>query len=185
MSAAMARRNPASGGTRANPKWARVVCVNGEPTGLRQTPEIAFACPACGLEAVASLDGVGSCPHCAAVTPVEIPDALKATRVVESCPACGNGLLYVQRDFNQKVGLAVVVIGAVLAPFTPFYSSLFVAGAIDAGLYALLPDVTVCYRCQAHMRGFARNPRHHAFDLHLAEQYHTHDADPASPDTPR
>ena len=54
------------------------------------------------------------------------------------------------------------------------------AGAIDAGLYALLPDVTVCYRCQAHLRGFVRNPRHHAFDLHLAEQYHTHDADPAS-----
>jgi hypothetical protein len=26
------------------------------------------------------------------------------------------------------------------------------------------------------MRGFARNPRHQAFDLHLAEQYDVHDA---------
>jgi hypothetical protein len=45
----------------------------------------------------------------------------------------------VQRDFNQKVGLGVVIVGAALAPFTPFYASLFVAAAIDAGLYALLP----------------------------------------------
>jgi transcription elongation factor Elf1 len=167
--------------TQPGPKWARVDFLEREPPALRQNPEIAFACPACGREALAFLDGMGSCPHCAAVTPVEVSEALRATRVVESCPACGNGLLYVQRDFNQKVGLAVVVVGAVLAPFTPFYASLFVAAAIDAGLYALLPDVTVCYRCQAHMRGFARNPAHHAFDLHLAEQYSTHDADPAPP----
>jgi hypothetical protein len=31
------------------------------------------------------------------------------------------------------------------------------------------------------MRGFARNPAHHAFDLHLAEQYSTHDPDPGPP----
>jgi hypothetical protein len=98
--------------------------------------------------------------------------------MVEACPACGNRLLYVQRDFNQKVGLAVVVVGAALAPFTPFYSSLFVAAAVDAGLYALLPEVTVCYRCQAHLRGFKRNPRHQPFDLHLAEQYSTHEPSP-------
>ena len=152
---------------------------------MRKTPEIAFACPACGNEAVAGVDGVGSCGSCATVPRLEIPDALKATHVVESCPACGNALLYVQRDFNQKVGLGVVIVGAALAPFTPFYASLFVAAAIDAGLYALLPDVTVCYRCQAHMRGFARNPAHHAFDLHLAEQYSTHDADPTTPSAPR
>jgi hypothetical protein len=35
------------------------------------------------------------------------------------------------------------------------------------------------------MRGFARNPAHHAFDLHLAEQYSTHDADSTTPSAPR
>lgn len=138
-----------------------------------RAPEIAFACRACGVETTVGLEGRGTCV-CGSALHLEIPDALRASRIVEACPACGNGLLYVQRDFNQKVGLGVVVIGAILAPFTPFYSSLFVAAAVDAGLYALLPDVTVCYRCHAHMRGFARNPAHHAFDLHLAEQYDTH-----------
>jgi hypothetical protein len=143
-------------------------------------PEIAFACPSCGREAQAGVDGQGVCPHCGARPKVEVPAVTRETLRIESCPACGNGLLYVQRDFNQKVGLGVVVLGAALAPFTPFYSSLFVAGAVDAVLYALLPDVTVCYRCHAHLRGFARNPSHHAFDLHLAEQYSTHgtSADP-------
>ncbi len=94
--------------------------------------------------------------------------------MVESCPACGGRQLYVQRDFNQKAGLAVVAVGAVFAPFTPYYSSLIVAALVDAGLYLLLPEITVCYRCHAHFRGFARNPSHRPFDLHLAEQYDTH-----------
>ena len=61
-----------------------------------------------------------------------------------------------------------MALGAVLAPFTPYYSSLMVAALIDALLYALLPEITVCYRCHAHFRGFTRNPRHQAFDLHVA-----------------
>jgi hypothetical protein len=134
-------------------------------------PEIAFACPRCGREATAGLDGQGRCAGCGAEPRLTLSDAWRVRRVVERCPVCGSVQLYVQRDFSQKAGLAVVIVGALLAPFTPFYSSLIVAALVDAGLYALLPEITVCYRCQAHFRGFARNPRHRAFDLHLAEQY--------------
>ena len=138
---------------------------------MSRAPEIAFPCPRCGGEAVAGLDGSGHCPSCGADTALDLPARARDDRVVERCPACGSKQLYVQRDFNQKAGVAIVAVGAVLAPFTPYYSSLVVAALIDAGLYALLPEITVCYRCQAHYRGFARNPRHSAFDLHLAEQY--------------
>ncbi len=117
------------------------------------------------------LDGRGQCRSCHAAPTLALPATTRETRIVERCPACDSALLYVQRDFNQKVGLGVVVVGAILAPFTPFYSSLIVAALVDAGLYALLPEITVCYRCQAHFRGFVRNPRHQAFDLHIAEQY--------------
>jgi hypothetical protein len=137
----------------------------------RGEPEIAFPCPACGAEAVCGLDGQGQCRSCEAAPTLAVPATTRGTRIVERCPACDSVLLYVQRDFNQKVGLGIVVAGAILAPFTPFYSSLIVAGLVDAGLYALLPEITVCYRCQAHFRGFARNPKHQAFDLHIAEQY--------------
>ena len=120
---------------------------------------------------MAGVSGAGRCPRCSAETALELSPSLRDDWMVDRCPACQGEQLYVQRDFNQKAGLAVVALGAVLAPFTPFYSSLMVAALIDAGLYALLPEITVCYRCQAHFRGFVRNPRHLPFDLHLAEQY--------------
>jgi DNA-directed RNA polymerase subunit RPC12/RpoP len=136
-----------------------------------RAPEIAFACPRCGSEAVAGLDGKGRCAHCRMEPTLDVPDRARQDRIIEHCPACGSRNLYVQRDFNQKVGLGVVVLGAALAPFTPYYSSLFVAALVDAALYAVLPEIAVCYRCHAHFRGFARNPEHAAFDLHIAEQY--------------
>ena len=142
---------------------------------MARTAEIAFHCPQCGGEAVCGLDGQGRCTRCTAEPRLDLPASLAATRVIERCPACDGPQLYVQRDFNQRAGLLVVIVGALLAPFTPYYSSLFVAAAIDALLYALLPEITVCYRCQAHFRGFARNPRHQSFDLHLAEQYGSRD----------
>ena len=138
---------------------------------MRHEPEIAFRCPRCRAEAVSGLDGRGRCPGCRTETPLTLTPSLCERRVVDGCPVCGGALLYVQRDFNQRAGLAIVIVGAVLAPFTPYYASLGAAVLVDAALYALLPEITICYRCQAHFRGFARNPKHQAFDLHIAEQY--------------
>lgn len=135
--------------------------------------EIAFACPSCGAEATAGLDGQGRCAACGTETALAVSPSLRDGRIVDRCPACQGEQLYVQRDFNQRAGLAIVIAGAALAPFTPFYSSLFVAAAIDAVLYLMLPEIAICYRCHAHFRGFLRNPRHEAFDLHVAEQYGT------------
>jgi hypothetical protein len=132
---------------------------------------IAFRCLACGAEAECGLDGRGRCPKCGATPELALSVSLTEKRVVDRCPACQGEQLYVQRDFNQKAGLAIVVLGGALAPFTPYYASLVVAALVDAALYALLPEITVCYRCQAHFRGFLRNPQHGPFDLHLAEQY--------------
>ena len=136
-----------------------------------RAPEIAFSCPRCGAEALAGVDGKGRCPGCGAEPALDVPESASRDRLIESCPACGSTNLYVQRDFNQKVGIGIVAVGAALAPFTPYYASLVVAALVDAALYAVLPEITVCYRCHAHFRGFARNPRHTAFDLHIAEQY--------------
>jgi len=137
----------------------------------RSAPEIAFACPDCGRETTAGLDGRGTCAACGRGMSLDVSGLEGDPPRVERCPSCDGRQLYVQRDFNQKVGLGVVVVGALLVPFTPFYSSLFAAAIVDAVLYALVPEITVCYRCHAHFRGFARNPAHQPFDLHLAEQY--------------
>lgn len=59
-------------------------------------------------------------------------------------------------------------IGAALSPFT-YGISLLVCLAVDLLLYLLTKEVTVCYRCGAIYRGVARDPRHVAFDLHVAD----------------
>jgi DNA-directed RNA polymerase subunit RPC12/RpoP len=138
---------------------------------VSRAPEIAFRCSGCQGEATAGLDGVGRCGGCGAETRLTLSASIRERRIVDECPACQGRQLYVQRDFNQRAGLAVVVVGAVLAPFTPYYSSLVVAALIDAGLYLVLPEIAICYRCKAHFRGFQRNPEHQPFDLHTEEQY--------------
>ena len=37
---------------------------------------------------------------------------------LEVCLACGSDKLYSQKDFNRKLGLAIVIVGAVLSPWT-------------------------------------------------------------------
>jgi hypothetical protein len=137
---------------------------------MASVPEIAFRCPSCAREAVCGLDGQGRC-RCGAQPKLALSPSIRDERMVDRCPACDGVQLYVQRDFNQRAGLAIVIVGGLLAPFTPYYSSLYVAALVDTVLFLVLPEITICYRCHAHFRRFVRNPKHEGFDLHLAEQY--------------
>jgi len=96
------------------------------------------------------------------------PAALAARRV-DRCQRCGYERLYVQKDFNRKIGLAVFVVAALLSVPT-WGLSLLAATIIDLALYFALGDVTLCYACGAQHRGFVTNPAHGAFDLHVAEE---------------
>ncbi len=94
---------------------------------------------------------------------------LAATGGLTGCLACGHPELYTQRDFPRGLGLAIVAVAAVLAPFT-WYLSLGVAALLDALLYRFAPAVVVCYVCGAGHRGFASEPRHPRFDRGIAER---------------
>ena len=108
------------------------------------------------------------CAACGAET------RLHAARVTEGggllgCCACGHPELYTQKSVPSAVGILVVVVAAVLAPFT-MYASLVIAALIDFVLYAVVPDVVVCYVCRAEHRGFRREPRHPRFDREIEER---------------
>ena len=89
---------------------------------------------------------------------------------IEACAACGSNRLYSQKDFNRALGVVIVVIGAVLSPWT-YGLSLVACMGIDYGLYYVVPEVTVCYACDAIHRGFEHNPAHRAHDPLLAERF--------------
>ena len=86
-----------------------------------------------------------------------------------ACVACGHPELYTQKNFPRPLGLTLVVVAAVLAPFTN-YISLGVAALVDALLFWLGPDVVTCYVCHARHSGFNPDPRHPRFDREIEER---------------
>lgn len=131
----------------------------------------AFACDACNRAIRVPIDrprdGV-DCPGCGRRHPIRADEAIVRTGDLARCLVCGLDRLYVQKDFNKWLGIAVFAVAALLSVPT-WGLSLLVATALDLGLYYFLGDVTLCYRCAVQYRGFRKNPEHHPFDLHVAE----------------
>jgi hypothetical protein len=140
--------------------------------------QILAKCPKCdaGLPISSSetVDAI-TCGKCSRQIPLVLSDAVKADRAVDLCPVCSGRDFYIRKDFDPKVGLTVVIIGALIsAGFYWFgrdliaYSILASAALIDLVVYGRLKDVTVCYRCHTEFRGaYARSAP--AFDLHTAD----------------
>jgi hypothetical protein len=104
--------------------------------------------------------------------------ALEKEDFVRNCVGCGHDTLYVQKDFNRTLGVAIVVAGSLISLYffsksRPLYGmlALFVSAGIDFLIYSLVGEVTVCYACHAIYRGFRRNPNHGPFDLKDLEKY--------------
>ena len=107
--------------------------------------------------------------------PLAFSDAVREDRAVDRCPVCAGADFYIRKDFDPKVGVAIVAIGAIIsATFYWFgrdliaYSILAAAALIDLIVYGRLRDVTVCYRCHSEFRGGYRRAAP-AFDLHTAD----------------
>lgn len=94
---------------------------------------------------------------------------LTPTGGLTGCLACGHPELFTRKSCPPALGIAVVVVAAILAPWT-YYLSLVAAGAIDLALYKLVPDVVACYVCGAQHRGFRAEPRHPRFDRQIEER---------------
>jgi hypothetical protein len=115
------------------------------------------------------------CGGCGRDIPLRISEALRLDRAVDRCPVCDGADFYGRKDFDPKLGLTVVIVGALIsAVFFWFgrdliaYSILAAAALVDLVVYGRLKDLTVCYRCHTEFRG--AHPRTApAFDLHTAD----------------
>jgi hypothetical protein len=100
---------------------------------------------------------------------------VRADEAVDRCPVCDGADFYVRKDFNPKIGLTIVAIGAAIsAVFYWFkrdliaYGILAFATLVDLVIYGRLKEVTVCYRCHTEFRGAYKRTAP-AFDLHTAD----------------
>jgi hypothetical protein len=135
-------------------------------------------CPKCDAGLPVSADEAPDsikCGRCGQVLPLAFTAGLRRDERVDACPVCRGGEFYIRRDFDPKLGLAVVIVGATIsAGFYWFgedliaYGILAGAALIDLIVYTRLGDVTVCYRCHTEFRGkYERTASH--FDLHTAD----------------
>ena len=138
---------------------------------LAKCPKCDAALPVHAAEAPAVI----TCGGCGRDIPLTITDDVRADRAVDRCPVCGGADFYVRKDFDPKLGLTVVIIGALVsAGFYWFgrdliaYGILASAALVDLIVYGRLKDVTVCYRCHTEFRG-GYERRAPAFDLHTAD----------------
>jgi hypothetical protein len=160
------------------PRGAGSVVREGSKAG---SMELTFACPSCGL--VGQVPGLESadravCRRCGTSRPLH-EEAIVDGRL-GACPCCLGSDLYIQKDFPQALGLAVVVTQFAVSTIFWYYervlatfSVLIGSAVLDWALYPRVPDLTVCYRCSCQVRGVGSNPdgRFQPFDLAIGERY--------------
>ena len=105
------------------------------------------------------------------------PDAIEDRRV-HRCLACPSTDLYARKDFSQKLGVTIVVIGFIASSVAWYhyhlyltFGILFATALIDVALYAWVGEGLMCYRCGAMYRGFDNREDHGAFDLETHERH--------------
>ena len=119
-----------------------------------------------------------TCPGCQKTVPLRADPTIDKEHFVRNCVACGHDSLYVQKDFNRNLGMAIVVVGSLVSLYfffrsEPIYGmlALFASAGIDFLIYSLVGEVTVCYACHTIYRGLGKNPDHGPFDLKDLEKY--------------
>ncbi len=111
-----------------------------------------------------------NCHHHQPLTAAGFDESGELTDPVDVCLVCGSDKLFTQKDFNRTLGLGIVIVGAVLSPWT-YGLSLVACMAFDYGLYYFVPEIAVCYACDGIHRGFAHNPAHRSHDPLLEERF--------------
>lgn len=136
---------------------------------------IEWRCPECEKPSSQELpdDGQLDCANCGhrqSYAGAAMTEAGSVSNPLNACVSCGYDRLFAQKDFNRKLGLVIVLIGAALSPWTYGLSLLAFMG-FDYALYRFVPEITVCYGCDAIHREFEHNPLHRAHDPLLADRY--------------
>ena len=143
--------------------------------------ELTFECPGChAIDRVSSAESAGMaiCRGCGRERPLRAGSCDDGGLC--SCTVCATTDLYLQKDFPQGLGLAIVVLGFAVSTVFWYYDMpapalgvLLISALVDMVLYYLVPDVTICYRCLSQHRGPGSNPegRFRPFDLAVGERY--------------
>lgn len=142
-------------------------------------PQITFSCPDCGglLQATFESEAIATtCPSCRAQR--SLPEPVFEGGYLQRCLTCPSVELFVRKDFPQRLGVAIVVLGFAISSVFWFYHEvaatfavLLLTALIDVVLYVTMGNVLECYRCHAQYRGLPGFDDYDQFDLESYEKH--------------
>ena len=140
---------------------------------------ITYYCPACRKpvrEQISAASTALECGECR--QQIAIPPQAIIGKRINRCLVCPSTDLYARKDFPQRLGVALVVLGFIgssiaWANYLVFwtFAILFATALVDLLLYVLMGESLTCYRCGAQYRGCEEIERHGGFDLETHERY--------------
>jgi hypothetical protein len=137
--------------------------------------DVCFACHVCDHPNRVSVAAAADwqCPACAHRQHLDAAEA-----ALPHCVVCGNHELYKKKDFPHWLGMAILVVACIASFWTYFWYDKWLTWAIligsalvDGVLYLSVGDAVVCYRCEAHYKGFTPTDAHRPFELTIGERY--------------
>lgn len=140
---------------------------------------VTYNCPSCHRTARAQLtDSTASITCSKCQQSINIPGGAISGRQIHRCLVCPSSELFARKDFPQKLGVALVIIGFVGSSIAWFnyqvlltFTILFATALVDLVLYMVMGESLTCYRCHAQYRGFEEIERHGGFNLETHERY--------------
>src|SRR5687768_5324473 len=121
---------------------------------------VTFSCPRCeqaGRLDVADDQATLGCPHCRAEMPIGAE--ARSPQGLHNCLVCASRDLFVRKDFPQRLGVGIVVIGFIASSIAwaqymtiTTFAILFATALVDVLLYLIMGEALVCYRCGAQYR---------------------------------
>jgi hypothetical protein len=116
------------------------------------------------------------CPSCGEA--IGVPPGDFDGDQLHACLICGCQELFLRKDFSQRAGVTIVIIGFLLSTIAwgfhlryVSYAILFATALIDVVLYFTVGNMLQCYRCQAEYRQLARLADFEPFDLETHERF--------------
>jgi hypothetical protein len=140
---------------------------------------ITFTCPHCSHDVRLDVPGDSGelvCPDCHQAIPLPA-GAIDRSRL-KRCLVCPSVDLFVRKDFPQRLGVGLVLVGVIGSsiawgygwPIATF-AVLFATALLDVILYMIVPNALMCYRCGAQYRQVVGLDEHEAFDLEVHERH--------------
>ena len=140
---------------------------------------ITYACPECEAGVRTTFDETTlqlACPSCQKI--LKVPEDAVEGKRVKKCLVCPSTDLFVRKDFPQRLGVTLVVIGIVGSCIAWYqmnilwtFGILFGTALADLALFMAVGDSLMCYRCQAQYRGVDEMDSHGGFDLETHEKH--------------